>query len=114
MNYKDIILSNKADFNDEETLIDFLDNYVSKDDDDVKDQEDNLTEYADGLVPIYYYDIIEEWKNNGDCHELTKEVCGEYGDTDIYRMMSSDLFFYYEQRLRKDYEKLLELLEDNA
>jgi len=113
-NYQEIIKENESDFNDADQLTDFLDNYVGfNDKEDIKEQEDNITEYADGLVPIYYNDIVKEWQENTACHELTLEVCGEYNQKDsIYEMMSSDLYFWYEQQLREDYDKLLELMAE--
>jgi len=110
--YQEIIKENDAEFNDGESLIDFLDNYTNEAGDDVRDQEDNISEYADGLVPIYYNDIVKEWHENGECHEMTLEVCGEYAEKDIYKMMTSDLYFYYEQQLREDYNKFIELMDE--
>jgi len=113
MNYKELINANKEKFNNEDTLINFLDNYTDKDESDTKDQEDNIAEYVDGLVPIYYYDIVKEWQENSEAREMTVEALGSYdGMTDIYKMMSSDLYFYYEQQLREDYDALIDLLDD--
>jgi len=99
-------------FNDADQLIDFINDY-NMDDRELSDIEDYIAEYADGLVPIYYYDIVKEWQDNADCHEMTLEVCGEYNQKEgIYKMMMSDLYFFYEQQLREDYEKLIELMEE--
>ena len=108
-----LIKDNNTIFNDSEQIDDFISNYSQADNVELDDLEDNLTEYADGLVPIYYYDITKQWQDTTDCHEMTKEVCGEYGDkATIYEMMSSDLFYYYEQELREDYEKLKDLIDE--
>ena len=111
-NYQDILQDNSIDFNDADNLTDFVNNYTSDKGDDVKELEDYIAEYVDGLCPIYYADIVKEWHENGDCHEMTLEVCGEYAEKDIYKMMTSDLYFYYEQQLREDYNKFIELLEE--
>jgi hypothetical protein len=110
--YKKIIEENAEKFEDKDNLTDFIDNYIS-DNKELTDLEDDISEYADGLVPIYYYQIVKEWQENTGCHALTIEVCGEYAERDIYKMMSSDLFFFKEQKLRADYDKLIELIEEN-
>jgi hypothetical protein len=112
--YKKLITDNKDKFVDEDNLIDFIDNYIDKDGDNLLDLDDQIGEYADGLVPIYYSEITEEWANNNDCHGLTKEIQGEYGQDDIYKMMSSDLFYFYDQRLREDYHTLHELIDEQG
>ena len=60
-NYKQLIEENKDELNDAEQLTDFLNDFTNEAGDDVRDQEDNISEYADGLVPIYYADIVKEW-----------------------------------------------------
>lgn len=114
-NYREIIKDNneKGAFNDATNLSYFLDNYTNAEGDNVKKQEDNINEYADGLVPVYNYEIVKEWQENADCHELTLEVTGEYNQKEgIIKMMMSDLFYFYEQELREDYNKLIELIEE--
>ncbi len=109
--YKTIIKENTNEFNDVDTLEDFISSYTMQD--DVTGLEDDLHEYADGLVPIYYHDIVKEWSENNDSHGLAVEAQGEYSNKgDIYKMMSEDLFYYYFNELSEDYNKLLELLED--
>lgn len=110
--YKKIIEENAEEFEDKDNLTDFIGAYIS-DDRKLTDLEDYISEYADGLVPVYYYQIVKEWQENQECHELTVDVCGEYAEKDIYKMMSSDLFFFEEQKLRADYEKLIELIEES-
>lgn len=108
----DIIKSNADKFNDSEELADFIDNYVN-DDRPLADLEDFISKQADQSVPIYYYDIAKQWTENTDCHGLTVEIVGEYGHKDdIFKMMVEDLYFYAEQQLREDYEKLLEIIKD--
>lgn len=115
INYQKLIKNNSEQFKDEDELIDFIDNYINEDQSNLTDLEDSIAEQADSNCPIYYNDIVEQWRKNSDCHGVAVEVCGEYGSKDdIYKMMQEDLYFYYEQRLREDYNVLLELLEEQV
>lgn len=116
-NYREII--KEADwegkFNDADNLTDFLDRYLSMENptiEDIKDEEDNINKHVDSLCPTYYHDIVKQWQKNSDCHGLTVDICGEYAEKDIYKMMTSDLYFYYEQQLREDYNVLIGLLDN--
>lgn len=110
--YTKIIKENSTDFNDAESLIDFCDSYTSESK-GVEDIEDDITEYADGLVPIYYYDITKEWTEK-NANGKAIDCAGEYGNKDdIYKMMSEDLFYHYENELREDYNTLIDLLDNN-
>lgn len=121
MNYKEFIKKHdeQGEFNNAEHLIDFIDSYCGYKNpsptlDELKDDEDNITEFADNLVPVYNYDIIEEWRKNSDAQEMTLEVEGEYGNQKdgIIKMMMSDLFYYYDKQLREDYNRFIELAEE--
>jgi hypothetical protein len=110
--YEKILRDNKEEFKDAEQLSDFIDAYLSENR-AITDLEDYISEHADSLVPIYYNEIMEEWRNNGECHGMAEEQ-GILGDNngDVYKIMQVDLFCWYDQILRDDYNKLLELLED--
>lgn len=108
---KDTVKENRGDFSDEETLLDFIGSYNK--DNDLEDLEDYIHEYADGLVPVYYNEIVKEWSENPDCHEMTVNALGEYGEGGIYNMMMSDLYFMYFERLGADYQALLDLYEED-
>lgn len=112
--YAEIIKDNADDFTDAEQLTDFLDNYIDQNKNNVADQEDNISEYADGLVPIYYADIVKEWQErNGDARGLAHDQGMDEGsEGDAYKLMSMDLYCLYEQELRADYEKLIELMDE--
>lgn len=111
-NYKEIIEQNENEFNNSSQLIDFLDGYTYGEN-KPNELEDYLHEFADSLVPVYNGDIIDEWRNNGDCHEMTVEITGEYATgATIINMMQSDLFFWYEQELNEDYTKFVELWDE--
>lgn len=110
--YTNIIKDNAKEFNDAEALTDFIDNYAS-DTKDSTELEDDIAEQADSLVPIYYHDIVKEWQENNEARGKAIEECGEYSNKgDIYKMMQEDLYFFYDSRLREDYNTYLSLLED--
>lgn len=109
--YLKLIENNKYDFTDYENITDFINSYIY-DDNTLDDIEDCVHEYADGSVSVYYHQIVKDWQENADCQQLTVEVCGEYAENDIYKMMQSDLYFFTEQKTREDFEKLKELAEE--
>jgi len=113
--YKQLIKENKGEFEDAEQLEDFISNYtVGGLEVDITGLEDDLTEYADGLVPIYYADIVKEWQDrNGDARGLAHDQGMDEGsEGDAYKLMSMDLYCLYEQELREDYNKLIELMDE--
>ena len=75
--------------------------------------EDILREHADSECPIYYSDIINEWR------ELPSEYCDRWQDmgeilrnTGITSLMQIDLFLYYQEQFEKVWEELKEELEE--
>ena len=111
LDYKKLIKDNQGDFNEPEELEEFIYNYIDKDK-TLDELEDNISEQVDGLLPIYYHNIIKEWTDNPEAHEKTIEVSGEYAsENTIYEMMTSDLYFYYFEILEADFCKLKELAD---
>jgi DNA-binding ferritin-like protein (Dps family) len=111
IDYTKIIKDNDAEFKDGGQLIDFIDNYINETK-EIEDLEDDITEFADSQVPIYYNDIMEEWRNNGECQGMADEA-GMLGDTkEVYKIMQADLYAYYDNQLTEDYNTLMDLLED--
>lgn len=108
--YKKLIEENEGDFQDAEQLEDFLDAYT-QDNQDLESQDDNLHEYADGLVPIYYNDIIKEWTDNGQCHGDANEQGLIEGVTDPHKIMQCDLYTMYYDSLSGDYQKFVDLVD---
>jgi len=58
--------------------------------------EDSAHEYADGAVPVYYYDIADTWgeldgEYQNNFHELTAELPERIED-----LMRVDLYLYYQ------------------
>ena len=75
--------------------------------------EDDLHEYADGLVPIYYSDIVQEWT---DLDAEYKDAWQEYGaspDSTIYSLMGIDLFNYYYDLAHRAHAELYGNKEEN-
>ena len=107
-----IIRDNTEEFNDAIQLGEFIDSYSNADNSNIKGLEDDISECADSLVPIYYNAITKKWTENGKCQGLTVDICGEYAEKDIYKMMQSDLYFWYESKLQEDYDKLIELIDE--
>lgn len=74
--------------------------------------EDILREHADSECPIYYSDIVNEWR------ELPNEYCdrwqdiGASPDSTITSLMQIDLVLYYEEQFEKAWEELKEELEE--
>jgi len=114
-NYQEIIKANADDFTDAEQLEDFISSYaVGGMEIDITGLEDDISEYADGLVPIYYADIVKEWQDrNGDARGLAHDQGMDEGsEGDAYKLMSMDLYCLYEQELREDYNKLIDLMDE--
>lgn len=75
---------------------------------DTADMEDIATQYADGVTPIYYSDIISEWQ------KLPSEYCDEWqqigasADSTITNLMQMDLYLYYLELCRKALDEITE------
>ena len=67
--------------------------------------DDWLSEFADGIVPVYYNDIINDWKEM-DAHfmESGRDMVSE--DATITSRMTADLWNYYQDQVRTAYEQL--------
>lgn len=81
---------------------------------EAKYPEDYLTEYADGLVPIYYSEILQEWTDlDAEFRDRWHEL-GEAGpDSTIYSLMAIDLYMYYQQEVERAYYELTNTEEAN-
>ena len=69
--------------------------------------EDDLDELADGLMPVYYTEIIQEWQ------QLPQDYTDRWhdalitGETAITDLMAMDLFYYYVAMLHQAYQEIL-------
>lgn len=56
--------------------------------------EDYSGEFIDGLLPIYYNEIIKEWQEMpSDYNDKGADVLGTTGG--IFNLMTADLYVYY-------------------
>lgn len=76
---------------------------------------DNLAEWAEGFCPVYYNEIIEDWK------EMPSEFDNNWRDgvavtaeTTLYDLMSFDLFVYYLEKCNQALDELREEAEETA
>lgn len=71
------------------------------------DIEDRLTEIAEGYIPIYNYEIVEEWSlMPEEFNDSWQEYGTEVAVQGIIRLMTLDLFAYYEAQVSRAYEEL--------
>lgn len=71
------------------TAIDIVDSYLSdcEELDEVYMDEADLTEYVDGQVPVYNYELLTFLRDNyPTVEEIADEMCLNEGKTDIIRM----------------------------
>lgn len=78
--------------------------------------DDRLAEIADGLVPIYYGEIIKDWAEMP--MEYTDNWKEQYGgiipeEIGITALMATDLYQYYRDTTDEIFQELLKEKEDN-
>ena len=67
---------------------------------ELDDIRDNAGEYVDGYLPIYYNQIVEEWKEMpSEYNDRGAAELGVYKENEatIYNLMSLDLYVYYSE-----------------
>lgn len=69
--------------------------------------QDLLTEYADSYLPVYYNEIIADYAEMPRDYEDAWKDGVITSDTNIYTLMSYDLFYYYLAKVNQAYEELL-------
>ena len=75
--------------------------------------KDNSHEFIDGYLPVYYNQIIDEWKDMpSDYDNRGHAELGLEGENNIYRLMSADLYLYYTDLFNEVIEELEEELEE--
>ena len=88
-------------------IIEELRNEIENNGQTLEEIKDNAGEWIDGWLPIYYSDIIEEWKNMPS--EYNDRGSSEFGTPDeisIFNLMSLDLFMYYRDLFYEAAEEL--------
>jgi len=72
--------------------------------------EDDLYEIADGLVPVYHSDTLEQWRClSMDESDTWQETVGDLSaDTTIFSLMSIDLFNHYLKEVEEAFAEITE------
>lgn len=69
--------------------------------------QDNLNEWADGFVPVYYNEIIKDWQEMpSDYGDRWREIYVDTADATITHLMAHDLFLYYLDQCETAYTEL--------
>jgi hypothetical protein len=76
--------------------------------------EDSIYEIADGLVPVYYSETLEQWRNlSMDESDTWQETAGELSpDTTIFSLMNIDLFNHYLKEVEEAFTEIKEEKEE--
>ena len=70
-----------------------------------------LMEFGDGLVPVYYSDIIDDWKEMpAEFVDSGIDICS--AESGIFDRMTADLWNYYQDQTRTAYEQVKGELEN--
>lgn len=81
----------------------------------IKQLDDRLNEYVDTALPIYYSDIMEEWRTMPA--EYDGRGVDEFGlpaEPTVYNLMTGDLFAYYHDLYSNALEELRTELESEV
>jgi hypothetical protein len=76
--------------------------------------EDRLSEMADSTVPIYYGDIIEEWREMPIEYTDRWQEFGTDSSATITKLMQIDLFIYYQELFSQAFAELSKEYDDEA
>lgn len=71
-----------------------------------------ISELADSEVPIYYSEIIDEWRELPMEHSNRFSEIGVDDDFTITQLMQIDLYIYYREQFEAAYNELCEELEE--
>ena len=76
--------------------------------------EDSIYEIADGLVPVYYSDTLEQWRSlSMDESDTWQQTIGELSpDTTIFSLMNIDLFNHYLKEVEEAFTEIKEEKEE--
>lgn len=69
---------------------------------------DRLTEMADSAVPVYNNEIIQDWQEMpSEFDDTWQDLVSSEEDASIVRLMSLDLYNYYQDTYRRVYADVL-------
>ncbi len=74
------------------------------------DPKSYLDELADSAVPVYYGDIIEDWREMPNEYDNSFQTLGYpiTEDTTITKLMAIDLYQYYTDEYYRIYDEILD------
>jgi hypothetical protein len=93
-------------FSNAEIKADLLDRYDEID--GASDTDHALTETADGYVPVYSSEIVKDWAEMPSEFDDSWLDYGQDPASGIVRLMSVDLFVYYDYQTRTIWAEILE------
>jgi hypothetical protein len=69
--------------------------------------QDLLSELAESALPIYYSDIIQDWREMPDEYtDSWKDTTEANGDSTIFSLMGVDLWNYYQDTYRSIFTEI--------
>lgn len=75
--------------------------------------EDLLSEWADSAVPIYYGDILDDWRELSlDESDRWQEMGAPSNEAGIFDLMRIDLYLYYQDAYTRIYAEIVDALEE--
>jgi len=79
---------------------------------ELEDIKDRSGEFIDSYLPVYYNQIIDEWKAMpSEYNDRGSAELGVGGEVNIYNLMSLDLYLYYSDLFNEAVEEVEEALE---
>jgi len=79
---------------------------------ELEDIKDRSGEFIDSYLPVYYNQIIDEWKAMpSEYNDRGSAELGQGGEINIYNLMSLDLYLYYSDLFNEAVEEVEESLE---
>jgi hypothetical protein len=74
--------------------------------------KDRSGEFIDSYLPVYYNQIIDEWKAMpSEYNDRGSAELGQGGEVNIYNLMSLDLYLYYSDLFAEAVEEVEQALE---
>ena len=79
---------------------------------ELEDIKDRSGEFIDSWLPVYYNQIIDEWKAMpSEYNDRGSAELGQGGEVNIYNLMTLDLYLYYSDLFNEAVEEVEEALE---
>jgi hypothetical protein len=79
---------------------------------ELEDIKDRSGEFIDSYLPVYYNQIIDEWKAMpSEYNDRGSAELGQGGEVNIINLMSLDLYLYYSDLFAEAVEEVEQALE---